>query len=494
MAAIAPARPLKGEALATKIAESPAWFAKRVFGVSLWGKQEEVVKAPFLHKRTAVRGCVASTKTFAAAVAVYAWLCAHPKDGRVFSLAPSFRQVDKNIWGYLQQLDAKATANGTPLGCKVFKEPRIEFGPGWEYTGFSTKDPHNVHGIHGPNDLILLDDAHGIPKALTDELENMFAGGNTRLMMMFNPVTVSGETYDCAHSQAALWHNIKISFADLQAAYASGHQMPGALQQETADFWARKFGKTSSFYLSKVEAEYPKEEKDSVIPLSWVEDACLREVPEPQAGQIWHGQDVARFGDDESARCTIVGRRQLPIEAHNGERTTETAGRLIAEIRKAGGVAAVDVIGLGSGVVDVCFEQKVEVIPVNVAETSTVLDEAGKQKFADLRSEMYWGGREALDPSAPDAMALDPEDKQLHGELSAIKWKFDSKGRIRVESKEDMKKRLGHSPDRADAFCLAVLARHRASAKISVPAQVAAHFDRDGATREPGALEGLDLG
>jgi hypothetical protein len=488
---------LHGTVLALKIAASPRWFAKNVFGIKTWDKQEEIIAAPFKHKRTAVRGCVSSTKTFAAALATMAWLMAHRGDGRVFHLAPSFRQVDKNLWGYLRALDAKATANGTPIGAKMYQEPRMVFGPGWEYVGFNTDNPHNVHGIHGPNDLIVLDDAHGIPYAMFEELENMFAGGNTRLMMMFNPVVLQGETYSCAHEHKALWNNIVISFEDLKRAYDQGHEIPGALQQEAVDLWARKFGKQSSFYLSKVDAQYPKEEKDAVVPLGWVEEACLRDVPKALAGQIWHGQDVARFGDDESALCTIEGRRQMPIVAVHGARTTETAGKLIAEIRSKGGLAAVDVIGVGSGVVDNCHEAAVDVIAVNVAESSEVLDETGKQKFADLRSEIYWGAREVLDPHYIDALALDPEDKQLHGELSSIKWKFDSKGRIRVESKEDMKKRLGHSPDRADAFCLAVYARKRGDLSITLPEGMGSSMlpvDGERRTEYVGALEGLNLG
>jgi phage terminase large subunit len=430
-----------------------------------------VIAAPFRYTRTAVRGCVSSTKTYAAALASWAWLLAHPESGRVFHLAPSFRQVDKNMWGYLRALDAKAKANGTPLGAEVYKEPRIAFTDprtgdeihGWEYTGFSTDNPHNVHGIHGPDDLIVLDDAHGIPKAIFDELENMFAGGNTRLLMLFNPVVLTGDTYECTHAQASLWHNIKISFDDLQRAYAAGHSMPGALQPDTVKTWAKKYGTGSSFYLPKVDAEYPREEKDQVVPLAWVEAACLRDVPEPgSALSQWLGHDVARFGDDESALCTIAGRRVLPIEAWQGARTTENAGKVTARIRKLGIAAdhcAVDVIGVGSGVVDGLHENGLDVIPLNVAEASDVLDEARKPKFANLRSEIWWAGREALDPENADALALDPSDTQLHAELTAVKWKFDAQGRIKVESKEDMKKRLGYSPDRADAFNLAVYAR-----------------------------------
>lgn len=455
-------RGLQGTELARRISEDPRWFAKTIFGVDTWDRQEEVVKAPFLHKRTAVRGCVSSTKTFAAALASMAWLMGHPRTGRVHHLAPSFRQVDKNLWGYLKQLDAKATQNGTPTGAKVYVEPRLVFGDGWEYTGFSTDKPHNVHGIHGPDDLIILDDAHGIPQAMFDELENMFAGGNTRLLMLFNPVVLQGETYACAHQQKALWNNVTISFNDLQRAYKAGHRMPGALQQETVDFWAKKYGKTSSFYLPKVDAEYPRQEKDQIVPLSWIEAAILREVPKHAPGQEWLGHDVARFGDDESALCLIQGRQQVSIEAWLGARTTENAGRVTAEIRKRGIPAdhcAVDVIGIGSGVVDGCHENALDVLAVNVAEASSILDEVGKPKFANLRSQIWWGAREALDPENPDALALDPADTHLHGELSAVKWKFDAQGRIKAEPKDEMKKRLGWSPDRADSFCLAVYAR-----------------------------------
>lgn len=504
MTAAAPKQssPLNGPALARKIQADPRWFGKALFGLRTWGKQEEIVASVFKHQRTAVRGCVSSTKTFAAALATWAWLLGHPRTGRVFHLAPSFRQVDKNMWGYLRQLDGMAEANGTPLGAKVYMDPKVTFRdnegrdiPGWEYTGFSTDNPHNVHGIHGPNDLIVLDDAHGIPQKIFDELENMFAGGDTRLLMLFNPVVLTGETYACAHGQKSLWHNVKVSFDDLARAYAAGHSMPGALQPSTVKVWAKKYGKTSGFYRSKVDAEYPGEEKDQVVPLAWIEAGCLRDVPRAGEGQVWHGQDVARFGDDESVRVTIMGRRQLPAEATQGKRTTETGGSLAAHLRSVGGAACVDVIGVGSGVVDTCHELGASVIPVNVSEKSAVLDEAGREKFSDLRAEMYWGLREALDPEAPDCLAIDPLDTQLHAELAAIKWRFDAKARIRVESKEDMKKRLGYSPDRADALALAVMARRRGAMRITIPRAaeqtVAQMLDKD---QYPDALGGLDLG
>lgn len=446
---------LRGAELARRIAADPVWFAKRVLEVDLWPRQAEVVSAPFLHKRVAVRGCVASTKTFAAAVAALAWLLGHPRTGRVIHLAPSFRQVDKNMWGYIKQLEKRAEENGTPLGAKMYVDPRMEFGPGWDYTGFSTRDPGNVHGIHGPDDLIVLDDAHGIPKSLTDELENMFAGGNTHLMMLFNPVVLSGETYDCTHSLSHLYHNIKISFADLEAAYAAGFRMPGALQPETVALWAGKYGKSSSFYLPKVDAEYPGQEADTLLPMDWVEQAMEREVP--QGGARVVGCDVAWEGDDDSVIAPMTGRQVHDLEEYHGQDPMEVADRLDVHLVQPGVAGFVDSIGIGAGVYSREAQRGRTVTAVNVAE-SAVGQWEGKEAsdhFLNLRAQVAWVLRQALDPKNPEAIAL-PRDLEMQAQMSAIKYKINAGGKVQLQSKKDMKKALGYSPDKFDAVALAV--------------------------------------
>ena len=113
----------------------------------------------------------------------------------------------------------------------------------------------------------------------------------------------------------------------------------------------------------------------------------------------------------------------------------------------------VDEIGVGRGVVDSLEEAGFKNVGVNVAERSSDPD-----RFANLRAEIWWNLRESLDPDTvknPVPLALPPDDELL-AELSAVKFKFTSRGAIQIESKADMKKRLGRSPDRADAVCLAL--------------------------------------
>lgn len=447
---------LRGAELCSRIKNDPNWFAQTIFGVKLWPKQAEIISSIFKYKRVAVRGCVASTKTFAASIATMAWLMAHPKDGRVFHLAPSFRQVSTNLFGYLKQLDVKATTNGTPLGATMFSEPRMEFGPGWSYQGFSTREPEMVHGIHGPNDLIVLDDAHGITKEITDELENIFAGGNTRCLMLFNPVVLSGETFECSNKHKDLWHNIVIGFSDLQKAYAEGYMMSGSLQEDTVNTWASKYGVRSNFYLSKVLGQYPTQAADTLIPMDWIESAFNREVP--VGGKKVVGCDVAYTGADSSVIAPMEGRRVLDLEEYTGIDPMELADKLDIHLINQDTVGYVDAIGLGAGVY-AREKQRDRNVNAFVASESAIGEHEGKiasDHFQNLRAQAAWMLREALNPKNPNAIAL-PRDTELQAQMCAVTYKISpSNGKLQLQSKDEMRKEFGWSPDKFDAVKMAV--------------------------------------
>lgn len=447
---------LRGSALSNKIKTDPAWYCRKVLHQAPWHKQEEMIKKIFKSRRVEARGSVGSTKTFGAAMAVLCWLAAFPRDGRVFSLAPSFRQVDTNLWGYVQMLVRTAENAGTPLGCNPIKKmPYLEFGPGWYYKGFSTKDPTNVHGIHGSNDLVILDDAHGLPMQITDELENMMAGGNTHLLMLYNPVVTSGETYDCNHKNKDLWDHVKISYWDLVQARKKGHVLAGALQEHAVNTWHQKYGKTSSFCLSKVDAEYPKQAADTLLPMDWIEQAMMREVP--IGGKRTVGCDVAWTGDDDSIIAPMTGRQVHSLEEYHGQDPMQIADSLDVHLVQENVTGYVDSIGIGAGVYSREAQRGRQVHAINVAEKAEGQWE-GKEAsdhFLNLRAQIAWNLRMALDPSGPEPIAL-PNDLEMQAQMSGIKYKINNAGKVQLQSKEDMKKALGYSPDKFDAIALAV--------------------------------------
>jgi phage terminase large subunit len=109
----------------------------------------------------------------------------------------------------------------------------------------------------------------------------------------------------------------------------------------------------------------------------------------------------------------------------------------------------VDVIGIGSGVVDRLKEMGLPAVGINVAEAEAVNDRADRQ-FNRLRDELWWRGREWLE--ARDCKFAD--DDETIAELTTPTYKILSSGLIQVERKDELKARGVKSPNRADAWLL----------------------------------------
>ncbi|MBN1629627.1 MAG: hypothetical protein JW990_07685, partial [Thermoleophilia bacterium] len=103
-----------------------------------------------------------------------------------------------------------------------------------------------------------------------------------------------------------------------------------------------------------------------------------------------------------------------------------------------------------AGVFDRLREMEYPVIAFNAAARTDRLDSSGELGFVNCRSAAWWAMREMLDPAASYPIELPPDDL-LIGDLTAPKWRVTSGGRIQVESKDDIRKRLGRSTDSADA-------------------------------------------
>ncbi len=195
-----------------------------------------------------------------------------------------------------------------------------------------------------------------------------------------------------------------------------------------------------------------------VVPTAWVETAMARwRQPDKLAPMDSLGCDVARGGRDN----TIIARRHgmwfdKPL-SYTGTQTPDgptVAGLVIAATRDHAPVH-IDVIGVGSSPYDFLLEARQQVVGVNVAEKSFITDRSGKLSFANLRSQLWWQMREALDPNNNTGVAL-PSDPRLLADLCASTWSLRG-SLIMVEGREDITKRIGRSPDWASAYILALM-------------------------------------
>lgn len=200
-----------------------------------------------------------------------------------------------------------------------------------------------------------------------------------------------------------------------------------------------------------------------VVPTAWIDAAMARWRPcdspgDPLPAMDSMGVDVAVGGRDSFviacrhggwfAPLIRIPGREIPQEAGG----PVTAGHVIRH-RRDRAVVHVDVIGWGLTTANFLTENGVQTVAVNAAAGSATGTADGRLKFANMRAEMVWRLREALDPQGADPVAL-PDDATLRADLAAYHWSVTARG-ILVRSKDEMKALLGRSPDAGDAVCLA---------------------------------------
>jgi hypothetical protein len=193
-----------------------------------------------------------------------------------------------------------------------------------------------------------------------------------------------------------------------------------------------------------------------LFPTEWVEAAMKRWSDTPPEGhsQSAMGVDPARGGKDNSV---IAERRGDWFNVHKypGAETKsgDSLAALVVKHRVGSPTIYIDVIGVGSSPYDSLEALGLDPIALVSNEGSVANDRSGKLSFGNKRAEWAWKLREALDPDYGSQIAL-PDSNTLKADLTAIRWQT-KKGSIWVEPKDDIRKRLGRSPDEGEAIIYA---------------------------------------
>jgi hypothetical protein len=185
---------------------------------------------------------------------------------------------------------------------------------------------------------------------------------------------------------------------------------------------------------------------DTVIPMDWIRRSINREVENED--KLIISADIARFGDDEIVIDHLQGNRLVTQDITNKQSLMETVGRLIHKRKETRSrLIVVDDASLGGGVTDRLAEMQEPVMPINGGSRPLTED-----KFVNLKAEIWWHARDLFDAGKLSII----NDPILIRQLSAVKYHYRSNGNIVIESKDELKARLGRSPDRADAFTLGI--------------------------------------
>jgi len=456
----------RNKGIGRRLRRDPVGSIEKLFRVELWSRQREIVRAVSEHPRTAVRSCHGPGKTFLAGNIVLWYLYAH-RPSIVLTTAPTWRQVEKLLWKELRASYARAGVLGGNL---LPKSPELQLiHDQWYAAGLSTNQPDRFQGYHEKHILVVVDEAAGVPEDIFEAIQGVLTSEHSRLLLLGNPTSIGGTFHKAFRSPG--YHTIHISAFDTpnfttfgiteqdfhdntwEAKIAGPLPNPKLITPAWAYDKFVTWGPDSPAYQARVMGNFPEGADDTLIPLAWVEAAQARWLDAEPGEPVEIGCDVARYGSDESVIAIRRGGRVEPLLVYAQKDTMETAGLVKAAHAETGATAIkVDEIGIGAGVVDRLRELKCPAVGVNVASAPVE-----PERFTNLRTELWWNLRELLNPNPranPNPIALPPDDELL-ADLTNVKYRLDSRGRMQLESKEEIKKRLGRSPDRGDAVVLA---------------------------------------
>ena len=195
-----------------------------------------------------------------------------------------------------------------------------------------------------------------------------------------------------------------------------------------------------------------------IIPTEWVRMAQKRwlERERPVTPLTAVAIDPSRGGADKTALAKRHDNWFDEVTAWPGVMVKD--GAIMAELARQQigdndpAYINIDVSGIGSSGYDHLKVMYKNVIPFNPAEGSEYRDKSRKLKMRNKRAEMYWRMRDALDPVAGDDIAL-PPSTELLADLCSARYEVSSAG-VKVEDKEEIKARIGRSPDIGEAVMM----------------------------------------
>lgn len=481
----------------------PVFFFENVLGITtLEEYQKKMIETIWANERTAISACHDVGKSWTLARITLAFTSIFPYS-KVITTAPTFNQVKNILWSEIRSAYARSKV---PLGGTMLQtEWQVSEHGDWFAMGFTSRNEASsgegqgtqstFQGFHAPYILVIFDEATGIPPNIWTMAEGLLTSANVKFVCIGNPTSRNSPFFKCFSSP--VWSKVKLSCFDSPNLIANGirdldklkdelrilRELPEAERLERLKSYkvvrpwllttswvmakALEWGLTHPLFVSKVLGEFPSEGDKVVIPLGVVEQAQARHwdtQDQVRQGKRTLGVDVARYGTDSTVLTYLHGLRFITKKELAQRNTTEVVGEIMHLCQTEGwpDVITVDATGLGAGVFDLLIQNQFEgLIPseVQIVEVhfgGSCSDDVDRQRFANIKAKMF----DLLGKDLREGLTLTGDDVYLD-ELPTIEYFFDSKGRLRIESKDEYKARLGRkSPDHADSLALANYGRY----------------------------------
>ena len=432
---------------------NPCKFVYEVFGATPDAWQEEVLNAAAVpgRKRIGMKACAGPGKTTGLAwLGWHRMLCfagpnEHPKGAAV---SITRENLDSNLWAEMAKW-----RNASPILQKAFEwtaskifakdhpETWILSARGFPKTADTQALGRTLSGLHSQFPFCLIDESGDMPVQILDAAEQSLSNCEDGLIATAgNPTSTSGLLYYVSGAARAGWTIVTITGDPDDPRRSPRIDRPWALEQ------IGRYGRDNPWVMAFILGQFPPGGLNSILSVDEVEAAMKRHLREDEFSwsQKRLGIDVARFGDDRSVIFPRQGLAAFKPVVMRHQRTTDIAARVAQAKAKWGSeMEFVDDTGhWGHGVIDNLLAAGHA--PVGIQFHGKALDPRYFNKRAEMWMELAdWVRRGGALPPIPE----------LVGELSTPTYTFNQ-GKFQLEDKDQVKARLGRSPDLGDALAL----------------------------------------
>ena len=291
--------------------DSPYRFVTQALGVEPEEWQKKAMLAIKNNDRVAVKSGHGVGKSALESWIILWWLLTR-YPAKVACTAPTGHQLSDVLWGEIAKWYRKL-----PVGLKsllAVKNDRVELvsAPSESFAVARTarkETPEAFQGFHSENMLFMVDEASGIEPIIFEVGEGAMSTKGAKTFLAGNPTRTSGYFFDAFNKMRSYWTTMQVSCADSKQ-----------VSSKYIEQMEEKYGIDSNIYRVRVLGEFPKDDDDSIMPLSLLEGSVERAIEIPDDEPVVWGLDIARFGSDSTALCIRKGRRIVgKVESWRGK-------------------------------------------------------------------------------------------------------------------------------------------------------------------------------
>lgn len=378
---------------------------------------------------------------------VILWSISTFTDTRGVVTANTDTQLRTKTWAELSKwygmFIAKSMFTLTATAIYIANDPVKEKSWRIDQIPWSAERSEAFAGLHnqGKRMVVIFDEASAIDDVIWEVTEGALTDAKTQIFWLRygNPTKTSGKFFkNCTQPRRNVYTQVdsrKVSFTNKKQIQA----------------WVDEYGEDSDFVRVRVRGMFPRAGFSNYISPELTYKARRRHVSLTEYGPYPKilAVDPARFGDDSTVITLRQGRKahfQLELKGFDG---FDIASRVERIVREEGGIMCIayDAIGNGAELDGVLkrapWRGAIHLIPVQWGQPAK-----DEKQFFNQRSECWGAMRDWLENG------VIPDDDELSDQLSSLDYGYDARMRIQLQSKKDIKKNGGKSPDKADSLAL----------------------------------------